>query len=256
MATGQTPFQGESSGVIFREILDREPVAPVRYNAAIPARLEDIIRRALEKDRNLRYQHASDMRSDLQRLRRDLDSGRSGALTNDAAAPATSSRNATAASAETLAAASASSKPASSSVVAAVKEHRWGAILAAFLLIAVLAAAAYGLQEFLARRGPIPFQTFSITQLTDSGKVTLAAISPDAKYLLTVQNDRGQESMWLRNVPTNSDTQVLPLSDALYSSLAFSPDGNYIYYRQANDAEGISHNLMRAPVLGGKPETG
>ena len=106
MATGQTPFQGESSGVIFREILDREPVAPVRYNAAIPARLEDIIRRALEKDRELRYQHASDMRSDLQRLKRDLDSGRSGAITDDAAAPATSSRNATAASAETLAAAS------------------------------------------------------------------------------------------------------------------------------------------------------
>jgi hypothetical protein len=139
------------------------------------------------------------MRSDLQRLKRDLDSGRSGALTNDAAAPAMSSRNATAASAETLAATSAGSKPASSSVVAAVKEHRWGAILAALLLIAVLAAAAYGLHDFLARRGPIPFQTFSITQLRDSGKVTIAAISPDAKYLLTVQNDRGQESMWLRD---------------------------------------------------------
>ena len=139
-------------------------------------------------------------------------------------------------------------------MVAAVSEHRWVVILAALLFITVLAAAAYGVHEFLSRRAPIPFQTFSITQLTDTGKVSLAAISPDAKYLLTVQNDRGQESMWLRNVPTNSDTQVLPLSDAIYSSLAFSPDGNYIYYRQANDAEGISYTLMRSPILGGKPE--
>jgi eukaryotic-like serine/threonine-protein kinase len=259
MATGQTPFRGESSGVIFREILDREPVAPVRYNSALPARLQDIIHRALEKDRNLRYQHASDMRSDLQRLKRDLDSGRSGAITGDAGAPHTPSvrtagTGSTAATVATPAAAALPSKPSSSAVAAAAREHRAGVVIAAVVAVAVLAAAGYGVREFLSRRGPIPFQSFSITQLTDSGKVTLAAISADAKYLLTVQNDRGQESMWLRNVPTNSDTQVLPLSDAIYSSLAFSPDGNYIYYRQANDAEGISYNLMRSPVLGGKPE--
>ena len=253
MATGQTPFQGESSGVIFREILDREPVAPVRYNAALPARLEDIIRRALEKDRELRYQHASDMRSDLQRLKRDLDSGRSGAITGDVGAShATSDR--TAATVAAARVASSPSKPSSSAVVAAAREHRTGVVIAALVAITVLAVAAYGVRAFLSRRAPIPFQTFSITQLTDTGKVSLAAISPDAKYLLTVQNDRGQESMWLRNVPTNSDTQVLPLSDAIYSSLAFSPDGNYIYYRQANDAEGFSYTLMRSPILGGKPE--
>ena len=76
MATGALPFRGESSGVIFREILDRAPVAAVRLNPDLPAELEHIINKALEKDRNLRYQHAADMRTDLQRLKRDTETGR------------------------------------------------------------------------------------------------------------------------------------------------------------------------------------
>jgi serine/threonine protein kinase/Tfp pilus assembly protein PilF len=77
MATGTVPFRGESSPVIFKAILDETPVSPVRLNPNLPADLERIIYRALEKDRNLRYQSAADLRSDLARLKRDLDSGRS-----------------------------------------------------------------------------------------------------------------------------------------------------------------------------------
>jgi eukaryotic-like serine/threonine-protein kinase len=79
MTTGALPFQGESTGVIFDCILNRAPVAPVRLNPDLPPKLDDIISRALEKDRNLRYQHASDMRAELQRLKRDSESGRSSA---------------------------------------------------------------------------------------------------------------------------------------------------------------------------------
>jgi eukaryotic-like serine/threonine-protein kinase len=76
MATGDVPFHGESSAVICEAIMNRAPVAVVRLNHDVPAKLEDIINKALEKDGNLRYQHASEMRSDLQRLKRDTDSGR------------------------------------------------------------------------------------------------------------------------------------------------------------------------------------
>src|SRR6266852_2796532 len=77
MATGSLPFRGESSGVVTEGILNRAPVPPVRLNPDLPTKLEEIINKALEKDRDLRYQHASDFRADLKRLKRDTDTGRS-----------------------------------------------------------------------------------------------------------------------------------------------------------------------------------
>jgi len=82
MATGAVPFRGETSGVIFDAIMNRAPLAPVRLNPNLPPKLEDIINRALEKDRELRYQHAVDIKSELRRLKRDLESGRSSAVSS------------------------------------------------------------------------------------------------------------------------------------------------------------------------------
>ncbi|MGB6678503.1 MAG: protein kinase [Terriglobales bacterium] len=104
MATGTLPFHGETSGVIFDGIMNRVPTPPVRLNSRIPAKLEDIVNKALEKDRTLRYQSAAEMRADLQRLKRDTDSARVVTVSSDAATVAPSDSKASRAKTWALAA--------------------------------------------------------------------------------------------------------------------------------------------------------
>jgi eukaryotic-like serine/threonine-protein kinase len=110
MSTGTLPFRGETSALIFQAILDRAPVSPVRLNPDLPAKLEDLINKSLEKDRNLRYQHAADIRADLQRLKRDTESGRAVAAQSDSVSAVRDSPS--------LPTPSGSHRPASSSVSA------------------------------------------------------------------------------------------------------------------------------------------
>jgi WD40 repeat protein len=124
-----------------------------------------------------------------------------------------------------------------------------------FAVLTVLAAASVGFYSVLHRAAPMPFRNFAVTQVTNSGKAARAAISPDGKYVLAVMEDNGLQSLWLRNVPTGSDTQVFPPSPSRYESLAFSPDGNYIYFRKAGNAIANYYNLYRSPIFGGVPQT-
>jgi serine/threonine protein kinase/tetratricopeptide (TPR) repeat protein len=88
MVTGALPFRGDTSALVFNAILERAPIAPIRLNPDVPSELEHIINRALEKDRELRYQHASEMRSELQRLKRDTEIGRAIAASSGTVAAA------------------------------------------------------------------------------------------------------------------------------------------------------------------------
>ena len=262
MATGTLPFRGESSGVIQREILDSTPVAAVRMNPDLPAELERIINKALEKDRDLRYQHAADLRADLKRLKRETESNRAAAPSRtDAASLAGSSASLSGPntpsplSGVASVPGSGSAQPAhssSSAVVAAVKQHKFGLVGGAFVALAILAAAGFGVYTMLRRDAPTPFQNFSISQATNSNKAVVTAISADGKYLLTVMDDKGLNSLWLRNIATASDTQIVPPSASI-PNVAFSPDGNYVYFRKAENSINSDFSIYRTPVLGGAP---
>jgi eukaryotic-like serine/threonine-protein kinase len=263
MATGRQAFSGSTSAEIFDGILNRAPVSPVRLNPEIPAEMERIINKALEKDPPLRYQHASDLRTDVQRMKRDSDSGRRAASSMETSSPsmaATAPFSASPAPSGTVAAASretgsGSAHTSGSSAVAAVaREHKLSLSVIVIIVLVLAVAASYGIYAFLNRARPAPFQTFSINQVTTSGTVLRAAISPDGKYILSAQSDNGRQSLWLRNVPTSSNTQVVAPAAVSYDSLAFSPDGNYVYFRQAESNVSTEFNLYRAPVLGGMPQ--
>ncbi len=241
MATGVLPFRGETSGIIFDGVLNRAPASPARLNPDVSAELERIIHRALEKDRDLRYQHASEMRAELQRLRRDTDSSR--------AIPTVSAESGASAVVVTQPAHTTSS----SAVVTVARQHKWGIGVTSVIAVLLVAAASYGVYAFLLHNRPVAFQNFSVNKVTETGKVTLAAISPDGKYILSVVNDKGRQSLWLRNVPTNSNTQVMPAEAAQYLGVRFSPDGNYLYFVRGDPGQALKY-LYRAPVLGGTPQ--
>src|SRR5450432_2480604 len=154
MATGQLPFRGDSTAEIFDAILNRQPAAPVRLNPGLPAKLEDIINKALEKDKNLRYQHAADMRADLQRLKRDTDTGRAGAASSGAMPAVSDSSSQAAVSAipssgstpaVNVASSSGTAQPPATTTTAGSK--LWKVLIpAALLLIVALAAIGFYLR--------------------------------------------------------------------------------------------------------------
>ncbi len=253
MATGTQPFRGESTALIFDAILNRQPTPAVRLNPDLPVKLEEIIEKTLEKDPQLRYRHASEIQTDLKRLQRDTVSG---ALSGSHAAPAA----ALTAERESSAGASLQTQgeprhASSSSMVAAAKQHKLGLTAGIVVALVVIAAAGYGIFALLSGKSEVPFQNFTITQITDNGKSQAAAISPDGKYILSEVLDAGKASIWLRHVATSSDTQIIPPADAFYApDFTFSPDGNYFYFRQARTAAHDVWDLYRAPALGGVPQ--
>ena len=120
--------------------------------------------------------------------------------------------------------------------------------LAGLILGSILVA---GIRMFVNHEAVATFAHFSATKLTNSGKVTETTISADGRYVLNVVNDKARMSLWLFNVGTGSNTQISPPEARIVTDPAFSPDGDYVYFRRGNDSTGQFWDLYRIPVLGG-----
>ena len=236
MATGKLPFSGRAVAMVFDSILHSQATPAMQLNPQLPAALEHILAKSLEKEAVLRYQSAAEFRADLKRLRRDLD--RAVADASSLSAPRISTQQGDISS--------------DSAVIASlVKRHRrtiitWSA--AALFLAAIL---VYGLSR-LGSHVSAPPASLEITRVTGSGAVQQADISPDGKYLAYVRQQTGKQSLWLKQLSTDSEVQIANLQSDVCVGLAFSPDGSYVnFVRQPRMT--FAGDLYQVPALGGTP---
>ena len=273
MVTGRLPFEGATPSHVIVAILEKEPPPLSAYVPNVPEALDWIVTETLTKDASERTQTARELMKKLQRLKQRVDAEneveRSVApeRLSDAAgttrhsslpvpsassvphatiSPSTPSRTGEIAAAPT-------NLSSAEYVVNQIKSHKKAFALATAITLVVLIGIAFAIYKFvLAKRSPIiSLESAKFTRLTTTGNATGAVISPDGKWLVHVQDDGEQKSLWLRQVAVeNSNTQIVPPATVRFDGLAFSPDGNYVYYviRTSNEATG---SLYQVPVLGG-----
>jgi len=264
MSTGTLPFRGETSGVLFEAILNRAPAPAIRLNPDIPPKLEDITHRLLEKDRDLRYQSAADLRSELKRLKRDTESNRTStvAAVSDQHTVAETSPAGKTSTGKTMPASltsgpsareqsSATSISDSQQIAGLASRHKTA--LTAALTIAVIALASFG---FLLYRGHNTAR--SATKSAAPGKITQishwnrlinsARLSPDGHAIALGSAAGGVEQVFLMLTSGGEPLQLThDEGDKIVDN--FSADGSEIYYRRNLGRD----EIWAVPTLGGAP---
>jgi len=255
MATGRRAFAGATSAVISAAILHEAPTAPRQLRGDLPPRLEQAILTALEKDRDVRTQTASELRAELTRITRELG------LSRDRT-PQSESSNAPIAAPATAASTTGVESPSGSSdaqlVVGLVRRHRGIALAAAALVVLAVAGIVYVTSKpsapaTLSSSGPVSIANLQVEQLTTSGSASAPGISPDGNYVVYVERGRGGDSLRVRQVVTGSNVEVLPAEPgARLIGTSVTPDGAFIDYLKRTPTGTL--DLWRIPFLGGLPK--
>jgi len=248
MISGAKPFDGETPSDTLAAILKTEPPPLAERLPDAPAELVRIVHKSLRKDREERYQVIKDLLIDVRSLKQDLEFQEK--LGNRAPSPAMQTAIASATPTSSTGEVRSALSTITDSLTIEIKRHRLATALSAVLLVVAVSAAGYGLYRYF-RKAPIHFQTTTVTRITNSGKVTHATLSPDGRVVVFTLSDARKQSIWIRQVKTANDKEIVPGADVGVFGLTVSHDNNDLYYviKQRLD----KGTLYRVPLLGGTP---
>ncbi|HZI86363.1 MAG TPA: protein kinase [Pyrinomonadaceae bacterium] len=259
MVSGQPPFTGPTPTDVVVAIVEKEQKPLSEQVEDVPYELERIVRKALRKDTDQRYQIVKEMAIDLRSLRRDIEIHRSVAPNlseHDKSFPSRSSSAAVATGTDRAWDTNAR-EAARATVVEAplVRKKRWGTFAVILVAGVVIAGAGFWVyKKFSAPDTANPssshFRKVNVTKVTTNGNALFASISPDGKYVAYIKSEGGKESLWLRQVEGAGHLQVLPPIEGHYYGLAFSPEGNFIYYGYSETGDSNVSEIYKVPVLG------
>lgn len=254
MLARRKPFEGETASDTMAAILKSDPTPLPHIVPQLPAELVRIVTKSLRKDREERYQVVKELWLDLKTLKQELEfqakldrsvQSDGGDGSNGAPDRATTT-NIQLHPTETRSAINTITE----SLTIEIKRHKFGASVVLATVLAVIALGTFGIYKLVTRTPPVArFQNIGLSRVTNSGDVIDATLSPDGKYIVYVRSDRNYQSLWIRQVSTANDKEIVPSAHVGFFGITFSPDGSEVYY--AVKVKLDTGTLYRIPSLGG-----
>ncbi|HVQ36948.1 MAG TPA: protein kinase [Pyrinomonadaceae bacterium] len=252
MIAGQTPFAGDSMSESFANLINAKPKLLSEFVTNAPDELQRTILKTLRKKRDERYQTMNELLADLKDQRKNLTLGE---ILQRAKAEPGSARTVLPATADGVSLQTAITQHSFSQRLNRQKHLR--AVALGLTGLIVVAGLGFALSERMRRNRPanvpvVPFQAIELIRVTNTGRVSDAAISPDGKFVAYVSENGGKKSVWVREIATSNNVEIIPPAEVQYYGGTFSLDGSYLYYiaKELNNSIGALH---RVPVQGGVP---